>query len=109
MYFGALVLVDVKTNWAKVSTFCTEVDFFGFLASSVEDSLLVELGVASGALCPGTVLAMVSTIQGVKVVRLVKIPATFCSPIARNTPFEEFKYSFKFSLEKCLGLDARFL
>ena len=74
MYFGALVLVDVNTNWVSVSTFCTEADFFGFLASSVEDSLLVEL-----ALCPGTVLAMVSTIQGVKVVRLVKIPAIFCS------------------------------
>ena len=81
MYFGALVLVDEKTNWVSVSTFCTEADFFGFLASSVEDSLLVELVLASGALCPGTVLAMVSTIQGVKVVRLVKIPAIICSSL----------------------------
>ena len=79
MYFGALVLVDVKTNWVSVSTLCIELDFFGFLASSVEDSLLVELVLASGALCPGTVLAMVSRIQGVKVVRLVKIPARICS------------------------------
>ena len=75
MYFGALVLVDVKTNWVSVSTFCTEADFFVFFASSVEDSLLVELAGASG----GTVLAMVSTIQGVNVVRLVKIPAIICS------------------------------
>ena len=79
MYFGAVVLVDVKTNWVSVSTFCTEADFFGFLASSVEDFLLVELAFASGALCPGMVLAMVSTIQGVNVVRLVKIPAIICS------------------------------
>ena len=81
MYFGALVLVDVKTNWVSVSTFCTEADFFGFLASSVEDFLLVELSVASGAFCPGPVLAMVSRIQGVKVVRLVKIPAIICSSL----------------------------
>ena len=79
MYFGALVLVDVNTNWVSVSTFCTEADFFGFRASSVEDFLLVELAVASDALCPGTALAMVSRIQGMKVVRLVKIPAIFCS------------------------------
>ena len=79
MYFGALVLVDVKTNWVSVSTFCTEAVFFVFLASSVEDYLLVELALASGALCSGTVLAMVLTIQGVKVVRLVKIPAIICS------------------------------